>query len=367
MVYVYLASLPGTDEKGRDIGVRVARLAAVLTQSGLKPKLAGKGTAEGCTVAVLCLTSPLVQLSAVAEYSSLVATLGRERMLLVAMEPSCAAPLPSGTSALLKLLHPPGIRSMVHKPIDLSADGAAFAEGAGQLVAAILTTASSMAAEEASHLNSGGPSSPDEKPSIAALAAKRLAESPRAASPIPAAPLSPAHSPGLKAAGSGFANEENSVGLRPSEVKAQAAARMPPSPLGGPSPPRPGLATRTGSALWQPLGDEGASGMKPSEVKAAAAQHSSPITSRGSKRNSTTLVPIAQLSVTETIALMSSLGLGKYNSTESFKDARMTGVKLDKSDDASLEALGLSGLHRRTLLGRLDEFRAHGVPGSLLL
>jgi hypothetical protein len=102
MVLVFLASVAGVDEKGRDGAVRVARLAAALTAAGLKPKVGGKAgvSAEGCTVGVLCLSQPFVHLSGAAvaaEYSEMVGAIERDSWLLVAMEPSCAAPLTSGS------------------------------------------------------------------------------------------------------------------------------------------------------------------------------------------------------------------------------------------------------------------------------
>jgi hypothetical protein len=287
-------------------------------------------------------------------------------------------------SALLKLLHPPGIRSMTLKPLDLSEDGAAWANSVQNLVTEILMTAQhsspprTTAAPPDVDVDDGapGPSEEDEQPKmrgrspsevkarVAALAAKRMtgsASSPKSpGSPASVSPQSPA---AFQSAA--FSTEESAVGLKPSEVKAQAAARLGPSPLGGGAPsPRPPTSPNKQSENWARrlsalAVDETAAGLKPSEIKAQ-------VPPRGlSKRNSTTLVPLEKLSLAETCTLMTNLGLAKY--LEAIKDARVNGAKLTKADDAALVELGLSGLHRRTLLGRLDEFRSAGVPGSIIL
>ncbi|KAJ1469721.1 hypothetical protein T484DRAFT_1850640, partial [Baffinella frigidus] len=74
---------------------------------------------------------------------------------------------------------------------------------------------------------------------------------------------------------------------------------------------------------------------------------------------------LASLSVAEVCGLLPALDLGKY--AAAFRAFPVNGSQLGVAADEDLEEVGVaSGMHRRALLQRVQQFLEDGVPLTLL-
>jgi hypothetical protein len=331
---VFISSAPGGDELGRDTRARVERLAAALSAAGLEVRVGDGGDAArlgDCYAGVVCLTAKYAQLAdapSCAELASVVGALGRDRIIAVALEPGCARPIAGPLAKYLKA----GMT-----PLDLSADAESgqFGDAVKDLITEVVMTKLF----------------PSASPSPAGAAAGADLEAiTGGASAEPAQSSQPASSP-----------------YRSSSAKAQS--RSPPkTPVKAKTPIKEQEVKKAALSAA-----ESAVGMTPSQVKSQAAAMGSPKPAialpavqglRTARRSSTSIVELSELSVDEVAGLMGGLGLHKY--APAFAKAGLSGEALGAQTDESLQELGLGALHRRTLLGRLEDFKSGGVPASLL-